>query len=504
MRKILIVLLALAALAGLYFLWNSHFDMSMQRSDYQRAQRFVANGQYEEAFELIKEHRQEFSADNNPNADWLNLAIRTVEMMPNQSEALVGLYEKYPQSFQNHELASLIVAGELISNKKFTDYNQLRAFWRTHSHNPEDWFVLDSDALFLQGKSDEAKELLRSQSFEGPADTKRLLRLSLLHSHDNLEESWGYLKQAEAKDPNNAMIQSLIGKTLEDMNQINQAQIAFQKAFDLAQNNVLMIEQLGDFYRRQGNLDLALNTWKKGLDLPKSDSLWLKTLFWNKVYLPEILHVSPPANPLIDFIRSLPSDDYWNTLEFEKLPKAVKYSKSQQETFWLPLIQKLSVGATDQAQVLLQFNPFKSNSWSPQIEQALKNALAYRDSGNFDPDPILNEQTSKIKHHFFDQLSSAAYHSKHVLTNEKLSSELRSLLRSDEIFSVIFLAGGWNEAAIHLHRMPVYPNEFPDWVAVEYTKALQKNRGKQAALSFALSQKQTNALKAVIKEMSTH
>lgn len=502
MRKVLLLLLILAAVFGLYILWRSNFDMSMKTADYEKAQRHVANGQYEEAFELIKKHRNEFNT-NYHKADWLNLAIRTVELMPEQTGALVGLYEKYPAAFKNHELASLLVAGELISNRQFDDYKKLRESWKDHSYNPQDWFVLDSDMYLLQGNKDKAKELLLSRSFEGPADTKRLIRLSFLSSQDNLGEAWGFLQQAEVKDPTNSTIHSLKGKVLEDLNQSDQAQMAYNRALELDPANVSLIEQLGEFYRRQGEFDLAINTWKKGLDLPKSDALWLKTLFWNKVYLPQLIHYTPPYNPLINYLDHLQVDEYWNQLDFDKLPKAQKYLKSEQETFWLPLIQRLARGDVDEVQMMLQYNPFKTHSWSPQIEQALRHVLAFRKEGNFDPDPILNEQTSKIKHHFFDQISSAAYHSKHILTNEKLPVEFRSLIRSDEVFTAIFLAGGWNEAAIYLHRMAVYPHDFPDWLAVEFTKALQKNRGKQAALSFALSQKQTDALKAVIKELST-
>lgn len=503
MRKLLWILLVILVLLGLYYAWRSTYDPSMKITDYEKAQRYVANKQYEEAFELIKEHRNEFTTDPNVKADWLNLAIRTVELMPDQTGSLVGLYEKYPDSFQNHELASLIVAGELLSNKKFDDYKKLRDKWKDRSRTPEDWFVLEGDMLLMQGKGDQAREFLQSKSFEGPADTKRLIRLAFIQAQSNLSDSWEYIKQAESKDPSNPAIQSLKGKVLEDLNQSDQAELTYQHASELDPTNVVLIDQLGEFYRRQGQLDLAINTWKKGLDLPKSDTLWVKTLFWNKVYLPQLIHYTPPKSAFIDYLRDLKPNEYWYSVEFDKLPKATTYLKSEQATFWLPLIQKLARGDTDQAQTLLQYNPFKTNSWSPQIEQALKNTLAYREGGYFDPDPILNQQVSKVKHPFFDQLNAAAYHSKHILTNEKVPMDLKSLLRSDEVFTAIFLAGGWNEAAIYLHKLSVYPPDFPDWVAIEYTKALHKNRGKQTALSFALNQKQTEGLKALIKELST-
>jgi predicted Zn-dependent protease len=83
----------------------------------------------------------------------------------------------------------------------------------------------------------------------------------------------------------------------------------------------------------------------------------------------------------------------------------------------------------------------------------------------------------------------------------EISQELDTLLRSEEVFSAAFLAGGWLEAALNLHRLPVIPEAFPDWVAYGLTQALRYNRGNREALDFALKQPRTPELDLLIAEV---
>lgn len=74
-------------------------------------------------------------------------------------------------------------------------------------------------------------------------------------------------------------------------------------------------------------------------------------------------------------------------------------------------------------------------------------------------------------------------------------------MKSREIFSAIFLAGGWCEAALRLHSLSVIPDDFPDWLAYGLTQALRYNRGNKAALDFAGRQKSSPSLNMLIAEI---
>ena len=64
-----------------------------------------------------------------------------------------------------------------------------------------------------------------------------------------------------------------------------------------------------------------------------------------------------------------------------------------------------------------------------------------------------------------------------------------------------FLAAGWIEAALQLHRLSVIPDGFPDWVAYGVTQALRFGRGNEKALAFASKQKPSPALDVLIGEL---
>jgi hypothetical protein len=74
-------------------------------------------------------------------------------------------------------------------------------------------------------------------------------------------------------------------------------------------------------------------------------------------------------------------------------------------------------------------------------------------------------------------------------------------MRSKEAFAAVFMAGGWVEAALQLHTLPVLPDNFPGWVAYGLTESLRFNRGNKAALTFAARQKSSPGMDLLTAEL---
>jgi len=147
---------------------------------------------------------------------------------------------------------------------------------------------------------------------------------------------------------------------------------------------------------------------------------------------------------------------------------------------------------------------FKKKSWSPDIEIALKRVLAYRIWGalpQMDEEIPVEGSSTGSQHQFFNQLKLLAKTDAENPKTEKIPAGLDQLMRSEEAFAAIFMAGGWIEAALQLHRMPVLPDNFPDWVAYGLTQSLRFNRGNKAALDFAEKQKLSPVMELLIAEL---
>jgi len=273
--------------------------------------------------------------------------------------------------------------------------------------------------------------------------------------------------------------------------------------------NPRLRDQLAEFYRRTGNYGQALKTWTQGLEAPSADFIWLKTLFWSRVAQPVQFDraAAPPSGdlqPFVVYLLSLDRERFWNADAFQNIPEAHKFSNKRQEVFWLRLLQALKDGEESKALDLLQTNTFQKKSWGPDIETALKRVLAYRAwsvlprSG--EEKPAAGSNTG-LKHQFFAQLDRLAHNDVRNPKAEKIPPGLDRLMRSEDAFAAVFMAGGWMEAALQLHRMPVLPDSFPDWVSYGLTQSLRFNRGNKAALHFAGKQKPSPVMELLIAEL---
>lgn len=489
-----------------------------EKEDLAKTKKFLSEEKVLDALEIIHNYESKVSLSTPEGRQWLNLFIDAAIQSRN-FEQLVLLYEIFPQAFNNNESTSILVANGYILLKQPQKYLEIRNAWKDHATMEETWVVMDADELILEGKKEQAIGLLQSHKYEGRKDAERLIHLALYELSENPALAWDYLNQALKLNPKNTYVLSYKGKMLEAIGQDALAQYEYQAAIQMEPENILLRDQLAEFYLRHNQPRLALTLWLDTFAKPSLDLIWLKALFWSKVVMPvdfEWSKAYPPIGQnkdLINYLISLPKGVFWEKETFDDLPKASYYLTNIPLTFWLRLLQALKDKNEQEAFRLLRFNKFVQSSMDPQLEKAVKQVLSYRLSGSFlentisQPTPdqaninsvtAISEQKTQS---FFDILNVYVNQEQEDKTNFALPYDFETILKSPEIYSILLLQAKWWEAALELHQMDVLPDAFPNWIAMDLTQAYRLNRSSKEALAFAVKQKKTPDLSVLIGEL---
>ncbi len=495
-----VVLISGGLLFLTFLLFRSQIDNYRDEQAYQSARSLLATERPEKAIEIIRNRKRKLTGERE--TAWIDLEIDALERSGNTGR-LRYLFDLKPAAFSRHEPASLLIARSMLLTNNLDAYLKVRNTWKTRSIIPAAWFALDVDALIMERKVNEALKLLNASSFKGEADAGRLMRLALLTAGKDRRGAWNYLDQAYTLAPKNPEVRSFRAQLLESTGQLSRARVEYVAAHLAQPRNPLFRDQLAEYYRRNGNIGLALQTWSGDLDERSPDFIRLKALFWSQITYPVKISKTTEADlsgdlsSFVLYLQKLPSGRFWDDGAFEKVTEKQAVLEKRQEAFWLRIVQALKDGDEKKAYNLLQDHTFKSNSWSPDIQSALERVLAYR-LGQKPPLPdddyLATGTKTGERHQFFLQLDQMA-------KTGVVTPELATLLRSKEAFASVFMAGGWIETALQLHTLPVVPDNFPNWVAYGMTQSIRFNRGNKAALDFAGRQKQSAAMALLSAEL---
>lgn len=489
------VLVLLIILVGLgSAVWRSHAQEKRAIETLKRAEALLTEEKPLEALALLRRVLPQDSDSLQEHK--ATLEIRAHLDMRNVPR-LLHLYDRHPHLFLPHEEAALFVCRALLQTGNKEPYNALRQSWKGRETNAGAWLALDVDALLVEGKRDAALALLNEERADVDTETVRLIRLALLSAPDHLEEAWGYLEEASLLAPYNSDIRLFRAQILEQLGKPAEARVEYVAAHLAEPDNPRVRDQLAEFYRRQGNPNLALATWEGGLTPTAPGYLWLKAMFWSRMATPldrdwtQATYPEERLTPLLVWFGNLPATSLWSNETFFQIPDRNLFLSTRQELFWMRVVDHLARDQENQALLLLERNPFKTRSWNPEIEEALVAALRFRKWGTFPREPM-GSLSADSSHPLFRQLGT---------DTAEPSPELAALIKSPEAFSAIFLAGGWLEAALLLHRMPELSEDFPGWVAYGLTQAIRYNRSTEEALAFAARQPQSPALTVLTGEL---
>ena len=523
MRKVLLgiitLVLILAAAGGAVTYFSSQALNRQEAKDFQLAKSLIEKDQPQKALQIIQNYSDTMSNKPPKSEDWLALASEAFASM-GDSASLTLLWEKYPRVGENTEEIAFVVAKGLISQRQIENYQNLRDTWYPSSENQHVWFALDVDSLLVEGKRQDAQDLLNSKEFEGEKDTGRLLRLALIEANSNLENAWNILSEAATKDPTNTEVTSYRAQILEAIQRPALAKMEYLRTIQKNPDDAALYDQLAEFFRRHGQYPQALETWKAALSMPHSDLAWLKLAFWRRMTYPVDIpeNIQPPEDEelssLVQYILSLPNDKFWDDEKFENVPGYPNFLRTRQETLWLRIAQALKDNDEARAIELLDFNVFHRTTWNPTLQNALKQILSYRSEGILHIDEVApqesmltvsedeeNSDAAAKRHQFFEDLERAAQSSPVGVPSRNIPQNLQAVLSSPIAFPAAFLAAGWLEAALTFPVPSVLPPELPEWVAFAYTQAMRFTKGPLEALKFATKQQTSPPLDLLIGEL---
>lgn len=475
------------------------------------------DGDTSKALKIIHSHESELEYNSEKGKKWVDLFVEASNATHNYPQ-IIALFEHFPKAFEKNEQAALWAANAFILSSRPRDYEVIRQKWKGNEKLTQEWFLVDVDYLLLNNQKQDAKALLQSKTFPGEQDSGRLVRLALLSTPDDPKMAWEYLTEATTKDPTNADLHTYRAKLLESIGQTGLALEEYQTAIQVAPENVFMKDQLAEFYLRNGQYLNAMTVWTDTLKAKTLDTIWIKTLFWNHVITPiqfDWKNAPLPKGPLrqlISYLIDLKQNTFWSDKNFNRITNSQKLLTTQQATYWLRLIDDLQHEKEKEALNLLEHNLFINNSWNPQLEQALKQILSYRQEKSFaeitpsSSDSQDHPQQLSTGNQYFDALIALQ---KEQLQAKKenvefvVPKEMEALLKSKEAIAAAFISTGWYEAGLQLSLQEKLPDDLPSWVALAFTQAINTNRGPEAAIKFAKEQKESPGLLLLLGELFT-
>ena len=519
MRKGIAIALLVAVLAAAAGYWYRYplveFFTGGEAEAFRQAEKLIAEGKPAAALNWLGTFSRELHEKGPMAEKWRSLYL-TAAVDAKDGGALVVLYEGDPRIVEGNEAANLILAERLIRMTRTQDYVRLRETWVGNETQPEKWFNLDADLKLIQGDRTGAITLLNSKSFEGKADTGRLVRLALLTVKDKPREAWEYLARAFTKDPANSEIRSYRARLLEVVGQTGLALNEYVAAAQLSPDEVFYQDQLAEFYRRNNRYDLAIDVWKTQLQHAPSEVLWLKAWFWTRMLAPSgATWTDQPIpkgsmEPFLNYLANLKPGTFWKEEAFDQIPNSQTYLQSQQVTFWLRLLDSLQKNNEERAWELLQYNVFAAQSWNAALENLVRKVLTYRKIGTFNIDvlaaePVYGVNPSDPKseksqvHPLLVEVNALSAKGADVL---KISDGLREVLTSRFAIPSCFLVSGWFGAALDLTSQPInIPADSPEWLAFNYAQAIRNVKGVGPALEFAQKQAKTPPISLLIGEL---
>ncbi|MCB1111171.1 MAG: hypothetical protein H7A37_00635 [Chlamydiales bacterium] len=452
--------------------------------------------------EYINAHQSEAKDKKNMMDLFIDASVSS-----NDKTQLILFYQSHPEAFDNKEEATIMLLEALLDSGNTETFDRLRKKWKGKETLEQSWLVLDAENLIKRNRREGAINLLESKEYDGPEDTVRLLRLAFYTVNSNPKKALEYLTTAIAKDPQNPDINLYRAKLLESINMPELALSDYMTAIQKAPKNLYFQDQLAEFFKRRGSFLQSLEVWKEALENNSDEFLWLKTFFWNRVIAPIDYDwkASIPSQgfltPLLDYLSNLKDDEFWDDETFNDVPDGQKYLRAEQATFWLRLLQMLKDGEKQQALGMLQTNPFKDKSWSPQLERMLMQILNYQVNKSFDFSLLLQKSNPLARQSRFSKQLTSIIERRHNNPSYQLPADVYALLNSDYAYTAALLSEGWFEAALDMRTTIGIPKDLPDWIYYGLTEAIRQNRGGMEALKFATAQNPTPPLELLNAEI---
>ncbi|CDR34545.1 tetratricopeptide repeat protein [Criblamydia sequanensis] len=442
-------------------------------------------GNYSQVFKIAKKVMPAIENKSGLSEKWLHLLIETA-FKQKDAVQLAIFYDFQNKAFKDHEDAALLVAKNYIQQGNREGFFQISNLFPEDAKSDE-WRLLESDLYLFENNRQEAIDVLKAKHLNGKMEVERLLRLALFNIRINPKQAWMHLKEAHSLDPTNTEVLSYQGKLMELAKEPEKALSLYFMAWNLDPDNLKLSDQLADFYLRRKDYARSLDIWSQNLNEETDDPIWIKALFFSKVVKP----INLPAKPendysgYSDYLYSLKPWEFWNEQKLQRF-NLKSEEKVEQSAFWLKLLNEIEEKNEITAYNRLKTNPFKKQSWVPELEIALKQVLYLRNKDSLEPltysqdeEKLIADLNNSKSHPIFQEINQIARNQIFV------SEATKKFISGNLILPSLFLAAGWKEAALELQHGSLKTEETPIWVALALMKAIKENHGLSKALAFS-------------------
>lgn len=417
------------------------------------ASRAINQARPRDALAIIRRTKQD--ADDKTYLALSCLEVDALEETRDVAE-LSALYDEVGEAFQERESASLQVGRAQIEADRLDAYEPLRTAWRDRGSYPAGWLALEAEALVRQDKQGNARSLLEEKRFEGDSEALRLAELALVHP--DATEAELLLERAGILAPRHPGVLRCEALWCESRGRWDMAKKAWEAANRADPANPFLRDGMAECYRKQGQYEAAMKLWYGGLGPPTLDIIWTKFLFWSRAACPVRAELgsfpTPPGalRPLIEFMRRLPQDRFWDPAGFEAVAHEHVALHDRQEVFWLRLLHALHAGNEAEALALVSLSGFAARSWSPVLEQTLTRMLTYRRAGYMGMENTGASAQGCPVPEFFTMLDQFA-----ACAAGEPPGWLAEVLGGPNAFAAACAAAGWKAAARRLERPDAWP-----------------------------------------------
>jgi Flp pilus assembly protein TadD len=486
------VALAAAVLVGAGA-WRQRALRQSEERQFAAARQALAAGRVVDALAIARSRIVPKAPSPAREREWQSIEVGALARL-RQVPGLLRFFDRDPALVLADEEASLLVARGALAAGNRAAFERSRGAWRGRETRDWLWFALDADALLAAGKRPAALALLESRAFPGERDCARLLRLALLNAAQPARAA-EHLERAFRADPRNPDARSFRAQVFEASGRLAEARVEYVAAAAAAPGNPLLRDQLAEFYRRNGNLDLALKTWADPSAPAAPEYVETKLLFWSRVFraapLPSARGgASAPKGSLAAFLAGLPEGRFWDDALFEAKVESRRAARDREEVYWLRLLQMAKDGKEKEAVDFMRLHRSRGRSWNPDLDRALYQLLCYRRKPSVSlagEPPLPPASAGRARHSFVEQLDKAWGAAQEARGAPLLPPELAAVVTGNTAFAAACMACGWPEAALVLWPAE-RPAPAPDWLAYGIAQCLRENRGRPAALAFLARQ----------------
>lgn len=461
-------------------------------------QQLVEQQRWLEARSAVREFWRTYGGDVSveEQSQWREYDVLTSERTGDLAR-LVWLESQFPELVHTREETCLMIARSFAAAGQSEEADRLREVWRGREENPQWWFYWEVDQHLAAGRAEEAQLLLESREFEGEADAGRNVRLAFL-APDPVA-AWAGLQSAVELDPRDPDVRSFRAQFLERLGAVDLARVEYAAALVADPDDVVRRDQLAQFYLRQGNPNLALQTWREGLTDAAPDFLWLRILFWERLLGSDAARLPEPAvgvwTDLIHTLQATPTDQFWDHTLIED-PLLRRRAAQRPEVELLMALEHIRTGQLMEAVELFSTLSDEARALQPVATTAIRSVLRWRlvelepDFGFLPPAP-----TGAVEHTLMTQLRN--------WPADGLSEETQAVLLGPDMATALMLAAGWPQAALMVRNPGVGEDDAaPEWLPYGTAVSLQQVESTDAALAYLQDRTPSPTLRLLAAEMT--